>query len=337
MRNFIPERFGADGKRPRADFARPQSVLAFFSKTAIVLKTKTLFATFYKDIPIMNAEKIPTIPAARSGGCIFSLVKLAILALAIIAAIAYFALSYTGYVADYALKTITKGTGIDAGVGTVSFSLSEQKCDVKNFYITNPPNYPEGNAVEFKTAYVDADIGLSDILAKKLVKVEEVRIEGLKISYDMKTKKGLASLLSSPDNNLNEIVEILLGAQKKKEQEPASAADSQNEPFRIILDKLVFADGDVKVGLNDKIINIKLPSFTVENLGKNGEGLTPSQLVTEILGRLAKQVTVDVASELAKQGLKMGSDAGKEAGDAAEGATKDLKKSVESALKNLFN
>ena len=149
----------------------------------------------------MNAEKIPTIPAARSGGCIFSLVKLAVLALAIIAAIAYFALSYTGYVADYALKTITKGTGIDAGVGSVSFSLSEQKCDVKNFYITNPPNYPEGNAVEFKTAYVDADIGLSDILAKKLVKVEEVRIEGLKISYDMKTKKGLASLLSSPDNN----------------------------------------------------------------------------------------------------------------------------------------
>lgn len=174
--------------------------------------------------------------------------------------------------ADYALKTITKGTGIDAGVGTVSFSLSEQKCDVKNFYITNPPNYPEGNAVEFKTAYVDADIGLSDILAKKLVKVEEVRIEGLKISYDMKTKKGLASLLSSPDNNLNEIVEILLGAQKKKEQEPASAADSQNEPFRIILDKLVFADGDVKVGLNDKIINIKLPSFTVENLGKTARG-----------------------------------------------------------------
>ena len=93
----------------------------------------------------------------------------------------------------------------------------------------------------------------------------------------------------------------------------------------------------MKVGLNDKIINIKLPSFTVENLGKNGEGLTPSQLVTEILGRLAKQVTVDVASELAKQGLKMGSNAGKEAGDAAEGATKDLKKSVESALKNLFN
>ena len=48
----------------------------------------------------MNAEKIPTIPAARSGGCIFSLVKLAILALVIIGAAAYFALSYTGYVAD---------------------------------------------------------------------------------------------------------------------------------------------------------------------------------------------------------------------------------------------
>ena len=93
----------------------------------------------------------------------------------------------------------------------------------------------------------------------------------------------------------------------------------------------------MKVGLNDRVINIKLPSFTVEDLGGNGEGLTPSQLVTEILGRLAKQVTVDVASELAKQGLKLGTDAGKEAGDATEGAAKDLKKSVESALKDLFN
>lgn len=86
--------------------------------------------------------------------------------------------------------------------------------------------------MEFKTAYVDADIGLSDILAKKLVKVEEVRIEGLKISYDMKTKKGLASLLSSPDNNLNEIVEILLGAQKKKEQEPGVGGGFPKRTFQ---------------------------------------------------------------------------------------------------------
>ena len=104
-----------------------------------------------------------------------------------------------------------------------------------------------------------------------------------------------------------------------------------------ILGKLVFLDGDVKVSVNGKIINIKLPSFTVENLDNNGEGLTPTQLTVEIMGKLAKQVTVEVAAELAKEGLQLGKDVGNDAANATEGAAKDLKKSVESALKDLFN
>ena len=283
----------------------------------------------------MNGEKISGMSACRRGGCIFSLVKLAVLALIIVAVIGYFGISY---IADYALKTITNGTGIDAGVSSVSISVTDQKFDVKNFYITNPPEYPKGNAIEFKNAFVDADIGLGDVLSKKLIKVEEVKIEGLKISYDMKTQSGLAKFVSSPDNNLNDIVKLLVGTQEKQEQEKQQAEEeTPSEPYKIILDKLVFLDGDVKVSVNGKIINIKLPSFTVENLDNNGEGLTPTQLTVEIMGKLAKQVTVEVASELAKEGLQLGKDVGNDAANATEGAAKDLKKSVESALKDLFN
>ena len=278
----------------------------------------------------MNGEKISGMSACRRGGCIFSLVKLAVLALIIVAVICYFGLSY---IADYALKTITNGTGIDAGVSSVSISVTDQKFDVKNFYITNPPEYPKGNAIEFKNAFVDADIGLGDVLSKKLIKVEEVKIEGLKISYDMKTQSGLAKFVSSPDNNLNDIVNLLVGTQEKQEQEKQQAEEeTPSEPYKIILGKLVFLDGDVKVR-----INIKLPSFTVENLDNNGEGMTPTQLTVEIMGKLAKQVTVEVAAELAKEGLQLGKDVGNDAANATEGAAKDLKKSVESALKDLFN
>ena len=265
----------------------------------------------------MNGEKISGMSACRRGGCIFSLVKLAVLALIIVAVIGYFGLSY---IADYALKTITNGTGIDAGVSSVSISVTDQKFDVKNFYITNPPEYPKGNAIEFKNAFVDADIGLGDVLSKKLIKVEEVKI------------------VSSPDNNLNDIVNLLVGTQEKQEQEKQQAEEkTPSEPYKIILGKLVFLDGDVKVSVNGKIINIKLPSFTVENLDNNGEGLTPTQLTVEIMGKLAKQVTVEVAAELAKEGLQLGKDVGNDAANATEGAAKDLKKSLESALKDLFN
>lgn len=273
------------------------------------------------------------IPAARKGGCIFSLVKLAVIVLLVAGVIGYFGISY---IADYAIKTITSGTGIDAGVGSVSLGITDQKCEIRNFYMSNPPNYPKGNAIQFKDAYVDANVSLSDVLSKKLINLEEVRIEGLKIAYEMKTKNGLASLVSAPESNLNDIVKILVGKNDKQKAQTAKA-DSKSEPYKIILDKLIFLDGDVKVGINGKIINIKLPSFVVGNLGKNSGGLTPTELVATVLGKLTKQVTIDVAAELAKDGLQIGTEVGEKAGTATQGAAGELKKSVESALKNLFN
>ena len=58
---------------------------------------------------------------SRNGGCLFKLVKLAILVVLILIVIAYFSITY---IADYALKCITSGTGIESGVGSISMSLT---------------------------------------------------------------------------------------------------------------------------------------------------------------------------------------------------------------------
>ena len=248
-------------------------------------------------------------PKTRKGGCIFSLVKIAALTLVILCVLGYFGMSY---IADYALKTVTSGTGVDAGVGSITIGFSDQKCSVNRFYITNPPNYPKGNAIEFKSALVDADVNFGDLLSKRLVHVEEINVDGLKISYDAKTQKGLAAFISTPDNNLN------------AKQPAADDAQAQSKPFRFIIDKLVFADGDAKVSFNGKIIDIKLPSFTMQNIGGT-EGFEMSELTGEILKRLVKKITVDIATQLANDGLKSGGKAGS-----------DVKTSVENALKELF-
>ena len=60
----------------------------------------------------------------RRGGCLFSLVKIFVLAVVVLCIALYFTL---GFVADYALKTITAGTGINAGVSSVSIGISDQK------------------------------------------------------------------------------------------------------------------------------------------------------------------------------------------------------------------
>lgn len=262
-------------------------------------------------------------PKTRKGGCIFSLVKIAALTLVILCVLGYFGMSY---IADYALKTVTSGTGVDAGVGSITIGFSDQKCSVNRFYITNPPNYPKGNAIEFKSALVDADVNFGDLLSKRLVHVEEINVDGLKISYDAKTQKGLAAFVNTPDNNLNDIVKAIMGDKSavSAKQPAADDAQAQSKPFRFIIDKLVFADGDAKVSFNGKIIDIKLPSFTMQNIGGT-EGFEMSELTGEILKRLVKKITVDIATQLANDGLKSGGKAGS-----------DVKTSVENALKELF-
>ena len=145
------------------------------------------------------------IPHSRRGGCLFKLVKLFVLVAVVLGVALYFA---RGLVADYALKTLTSGTGIEAGISSVSVDVREQKVQVSDFFITNPPNFEKCNALAFKTVLIDADITAADALSKKLVVVDEVRIEGLSMNLEVKTEKGISGLISSPKSNLTEIKSI---------------------------------------------------------------------------------------------------------------------------------
>ena len=172
---------------------------------------------------------------SRNGGCLFKLVKLAILVVLILIVIAYFSITY---IADYALKTITSGTGIESGVGSISMSLTKQQLDVKNFFLTNPPNYKKCNAISFKNAFVDTDISPMKFLKDKILVVDEIRIDGLFLNLDLRTGSGLSALLTSPKSNITEISEILqksLGVDSSvAEEEPSSepAQETQSRSFQ---------------------------------------------------------------------------------------------------------
>ena len=130
----------------------------------------------------------------RRGGCLFSLVKFFVLAVVVLCIALYFTL---GFVADYALKTITAGTGINAGVSSMSLGISDQKVQVNNFFIANPPDFKQCNAIAFKEAVIDADITLSDALAKKLIVIDEIKVDGLTMNLDVKTARLTAARFKS--------------------------------------------------------------------------------------------------------------------------------------------
>ncbi len=269
---------------------------------------------------------------SRKGGCIFSLVKLAILSVIVLAVAAYFSMSY---IADYILKTATSGTGIDAGISSVSMAISEQKVEVKNFYITNPPNFKKCNAIEFKDAVLDADIDIADVLAKKLITLDEIKVVGLKMDIDLKTSGGLEALLTSPNSNLLEIKNALmqkfgLNSKNNAQQNNNATANNNNAPasnndqWRIIIKKMVFDNGVITGAINSDSITATLPSFSLENIGVDKGGETPTELVADVVGQLSVIATKHLVQEAIKGGIKGGNDGVSGAKDAVKNVLKNI-------------
>lgn len=268
------------------------------------------------------------IPHSRRGGCLFKLVKLFVLVAVVLGVALYFA---RGLVADYALKTLTSGTGIEAGISSVSVDVREQKVQVSDFFITNPPNFEKCNALAFKTVLIDADITVADALSKKLVVVDEVRIEGLSMNLEVRTEKGISGLISSPKSNLTEIKSIFenkfgLNGDKKNQTQTAK---SDSGEWKFIIRKIVFAQGTIDGSLNNRKLKITMPSFELTNLGVSQGGETVGELVSDITNQLAVIGTAALLQDAVKGGIEAG-------GDGANDALKGAGKAVENTLKNLF-
>ena len=271
---------------------------------------------------------------SRKGGCLFKLLKLFIFVVIVLAVAIYFSL---GYIADYALKTVTAGTGINAGLSSMSIMPSEQKVQVGNFFITNPPNFKQCDAIAFKEAVLDADISLSDVLSKRLIVLDEIKVVGLKMNIDIKTGAGLSALVSAPKSNINAIQEALMAklGETKSKQEAAEQQQGESAPsaeWKIIIKKIVFDDGSIDGSVNGKSLKVNIPSFALENIGTAKGGETPIELATDIVGQLAVVGTTN----LVKAALKGGLDAGESGTDAATNAAEGAANAVGNTLKSLF-
>lgn len=226
---------------------------------------------------------------SRKGGCIFSLIKLAVIVVAIVAVVLYFCM---GYIGDYAIKTATSGTEITGGVGDIKVNPFEQSVDVKNFYITNPSKkYNNETALSFEEAFVDLDITPVDLFTKKLIVIDEITIKGLKVNVEYSADKSITS------TNLNDIVAILQkkieGTSADSKQGGAAARDRQkkDEQYRFIIKKLKFVNGYASSSIAGKFTESPLPDFEILNIGVSNGGDTAFEIVCAVIPRIAVQAT----------------------------------------------
>ncbi len=254
----------------------------------------------------------------RKGGCLFSLIKLAIIAIIVLTIALYFT---AGYIGDYALKTITSGTEITGGIGNINVKPLDESVEVKNFYITNPTKkYNKENAVSFDRAFIALDINPSDVIFKKLIVVDEITIEGLNADIEFANH----SLTKTNLNEISDIIQSKLGLNTKdsKDSQKKTSTQEDETPVKFIIKKLKFKNGNASSSILGNVIETQLPDFEIENIGVESGGKTIGEIIVYVLPRIASQATQQITKKGWKTTIKTGD-------ESAE--------SVKKLIKGLFN
>jgi len=147
--------------------------------------------------------------------------------------------------------------------------------------------------------------------------------------------------------NLNQLNKNLLG-DTKSAAKPKVIEDNAKIPEpRIIIRKLVFADGDINakvVALKNKEYKLKLPSIHLSNLG-GSKGATPSELSIEIIKQLTDRASAVVKEKVIDAELdKLKAKANKKIDDEkarlkekSDAYSREQKQKASDKFKGLFN
>lgn len=232
---------------------------------------------------------------SRKGGCLFKLIKLVIVLIALLIAAIYFGSSYF---ASAGLSAVTKMVGIESGVGVVSINPFKESVSIHNFWLKNPEGFKDTNAIEFDNVYVKLGVNPLDLIGKKLITIEEITVMGLGLDIEM------AKDLS---NNIQAILDkfkVLQSAEEKSSRKDTAQA-GESEPIRIIINKLTFNNGKASVTFDGKSSELSLPSFELTNVGGT-EGYTPLQLTTHIISGILTNSVASVIKDVTKSAISEG-------------------------------
>ena len=245
------------------------------------------------------------------------------------------------------------GDDITASVARLHIEPFNGRVEVDNLVIGNPKGYSEdGYAFKLGEVIADADLGT---VTKDKIRVEHLRLKDINVIYE----RGLTT------SNLEEILGRLEKKEKEEKAEEQKEEKTESKETRLQFDKIEIEN--VGVTLKIKGLPGKAPIAVsmdpLENLGAEGEGITPLDLTYEILGAIIKKAialdavsdalssvgdaanalgaaTAEAANEAANAAVEAGknavNDAASAATNAAAGAVNDAANAASGALRGLF-
>lgn len=188
-----------------------------------------------------------------------------------------------------------KITRVSVKVDAVNLTLLNGSAKVKGLVVGNPEGYKTPQAISVGSAAVN--VNPFTVFSDKIV-VRSVRVEAPEITFEG----------SLGGNNLSKIMDNVNAVAKNSG--PAStnaAARAGSEPGRKFeVDDLLIADATIHVsftGIGAREMTLPLPEIHLTDLGKDGAGITATDLTRRVLGAItaaAIKAVADATTDISK-------------------------------------
>lgn len=198
-------------------------------------------------------------------------------------------------------------TKVDVKLSSASLSILSGSGKIKGLVVGNPPEFKTPNSISVGSASLAVEP--KSIFSDKII-VKSVIVEAPEITYEQ----------SLSGNNLSKIKANVASTTGGNEAAPAKPKEpgpaKENKPSKKLqVNEFVITGGKVHVsvtGLGGQTATMPLPEIRLQNLGTGPEGITPTELTTQVLQAVldgaAKQGAV-AAEDLAKNAVNLGKNA----------------------------
>ncbi len=198
---------------------------------------------------------------------------------------------------------------------------------IKGLIIGNPEGFNTPSAMELNDFKLK--IKMSSLFSKAIV-IEQILIDAPQITFEK-------SLKSSNLSTLQANLAPKETAAPKTEAAPAEKPAEKKAAKKVIIEDFQLNGAKVNVSitaLGGKKMTLPLPSIHLKDIGKESQGASPAEVVSEVFGSITKAVT-EAASSIGDAAGKALKDASGAATDAAKGATDAAKGAADSIKKGL--
>jgi uncharacterized protein involved in outer membrane biogenesis len=202
-------------------------------------------------------------------------------------------------------------TGTRVTLGEVDISPTSGSGALRQFCMTNPKGFEEGDAFKFEEVSVTIDLST---IASDPVVIKEIVVQAPEITYT----------IGGGTSNMDEIQKNVDDYATSEEGSGSGGGDGDEGP-KLIIEHLYLRDGTVIARapeLSDETVSAPLPEIHLTDIGKDGNGATPGEVARQTMAAVVDSAKSAVGSVEIKALLQ-------DAGEMADEAADQLKKLFE--------